>query len=56
MRDELTALLARCPRCRASYDDNVALLIAEDEGVLTDEQVVAVLDHLRKQHREKHVS
>lgn len=39
-----------CARCKREFDDNAALLVADDGGTLTDAQVVAVLDHLRKQH------
>lgn len=39
-----------CTRCKALLYENVALLLADDDGTLTDAQVVAVLDHLRKQH------
>lgn len=39
-----------CRDCKTLLYENVALLVADDDGTLNDAQVVAVLDHLRKQH------
>lgn len=52
-RVELRTLTDGCSKCRYGAEDNVAILIADDSGTLTDVQVVAVLDHLRKLH-ERH--
>jgi hypothetical protein len=49
-REELRRLIDACRVCRRTFDDNAAILVADDGGVLTDAQVVAVLDHLREQH------
>ncbi len=50
-RNTLQTLLDKCVECRSIYNDNVVLLIAEDEGTLTDAQIIAVLDELRTRHR-----
>lgn len=49
-RTQLRELVDGCARCRHQFDDNVALLVAEDNAALSDAQVDAVLDHLSKQH------
>jgi hypothetical protein len=53
-RDELRRLLDSCGRCRHAFEENVAILVADDNAALTDAQVVAVLDHLREQHEGAH--
>lgn len=50
-RSELQRLVERCQPCGEDYRDNVALLVADDDGQLTDAQVEAVLHHLQKKHR-----
>lgn len=50
-RNALQTLVDRCVECRSMFNDNVMLLVAEDEGTLTDAQVIAVLDELRRRHR-----
>lgn len=49
-RQLLELHISDCSACKVLLYENVALLVAEDEGTLTDAQVVAVLGHLRKQH------
>jgi len=49
----LRELLA-CGRCKAIFDENVALLVADHHGTLTDEQAAAVHAQLQKEH-DKHV-
>lgn len=42
--------LLRCAQCRRIFDDNVAILVADDNGTLTDEQAEAIYTHLHKEH------
>jgi len=49
-RTQLGDLVNGCALCRHQFDDNVALIVDGDDAALNDAQVVAVLDHLRKQH------
>lgn len=52
MRARLVELLSTCPRCSEIFNDNIATIVPDDDGVLTDEQVQAVLEHLQKRHQE----
>lgn len=53
-RTQLRELVDGCARCRHQFNDNVALIVDGDDAALNDAQVVAVLDHLRKQHEGHH--
>jgi len=50
MTEELKKQL-QCPKCKAAFEENVALLI-DDSGQLTDEQVAAAVKYLRRLHME----
>lgn len=51
MRELLKNLLFECQDCASIYYDNVAL-IAEENAVLTDDQIEAVLVELSKKHKQ----
>lgn len=50
MRNELERLLSACGACKREFGSNVALYAAED-GNLTEDQVVWVLEHLKRLHK-----
>lgn len=50
-RTLLRRLLDECKDCKKRFDDNAALLVANDEEVLTEDQVEAILIDLSDDHR-----
>lgn len=54
VRHLLKRYLDTCRHCRQTYEDNVVILVADDGGILNNEQALAVLEHLKKQHAEGH--
>ena len=50
----LQELVTSCRQCRKEFEDNVRLLVPDDWGTLTTQQERAVIDHLNRQHKEKH--
>lgn len=44
--------LLTCKDCLRVFNENVALLIADDNGTLNDEQAAAVYEHLKEEHKQ----
>ncbi len=50
MRKLLTLRLDACPKCRAVLMENVALIVPDDGGSMTDQQITWALSYLGELH------